>query len=223
MTLADGSSIEADLLVVGIGVTPDTTIAEAAGAGADEVQHHARAPTTREALHLLRGLGVGLERLVRAVLLGEVELVLPDVQRDDPGRGELTQELQGDVPETARADDDSGRSATKRGGTLLIAWYGVSAASVRDAARTGSRSPIGTRWRGVSTTMNSAIAPLVPSPGEIIPFRHRFSDPSAHISHTPQPQHPYSITACPTSTPVAPSPSSSTTPAGSCPNVIGIG
>ena len=44
----------------------------------------------------------------------------------------------------------------------------------------------------------------------------------AHLAHAAT-QHPYSITACPTSTPVAPSPSSSTTPAGSCPNVIGIG
>ena len=35
MTLADGSSIEADLLVVGIGVTPDTTLAEAAGLRTD--------------------------------------------------------------------------------------------------------------------------------------------------------------------------------------------
>ena len=35
MTLADGSSIEADLLVVGIGVTPDTALAEAAGLRTD--------------------------------------------------------------------------------------------------------------------------------------------------------------------------------------------
>ena len=35
VTLADGSSIEADLLVVGIGVTPDTTLAEAAGLRTD--------------------------------------------------------------------------------------------------------------------------------------------------------------------------------------------
>ena len=35
VTLADGSSIEADLLVVGIGVAPDTTLAEAAGLRTD--------------------------------------------------------------------------------------------------------------------------------------------------------------------------------------------
>jgi 3-phenylpropionate/trans-cinnamate dioxygenase ferredoxin reductase component len=35
VTLAGGSSIEADLLVVGIGVTPDTTLAEAAGLRTD--------------------------------------------------------------------------------------------------------------------------------------------------------------------------------------------
>ena len=35
MTLADGSSIEADLLVVGIGVTPDTALADAAGLRTD--------------------------------------------------------------------------------------------------------------------------------------------------------------------------------------------
>ena len=35
VTLADGSSIEADLLVVGIGVTPDTTLADAAGLRTD--------------------------------------------------------------------------------------------------------------------------------------------------------------------------------------------
>jgi NADPH-dependent 2,4-dienoyl-CoA reductase/sulfur reductase-like enzyme len=35
VTLADGSSIEADLLVVGIGVTPDTSLAEAAGLSTD--------------------------------------------------------------------------------------------------------------------------------------------------------------------------------------------
>jgi 3-phenylpropionate/trans-cinnamate dioxygenase ferredoxin reductase subunit len=36
VTLADGSSIEADLLVVGIGVTPDTALAEAAGLRTDD-------------------------------------------------------------------------------------------------------------------------------------------------------------------------------------------
>jgi NADPH-dependent 2,4-dienoyl-CoA reductase/sulfur reductase-like enzyme len=35
VTLADGSSIEADLLVVGIGVTPDTSLAEGAGLSTD--------------------------------------------------------------------------------------------------------------------------------------------------------------------------------------------
>ena len=71
-----------------------------------------------------------------------------------------------------------------------MAWYGVKAASVSDAARIGSRSSIGTKWRGVSTIMYSAIAPCVPRPGEIIPFKHRFSEPSAHIAHTPHPQQP---------------------------------
>ena len=49
VTLADGSSIEADLLVVGIGVTPDTALAEAAG-----LTHRQRHRRRRPAAHAPR-------------------------------------------------------------------------------------------------------------------------------------------------------------------------
>jgi 3-phenylpropionate/trans-cinnamate dioxygenase ferredoxin reductase subunit len=45
VTSADGSSVEADVIVVGIGVTPDTTLAEAAGLSIDDgvlVDEHLR-------------------------------------------------------------------------------------------------------------------------------------------------------------------------------------
>ena len=53
------------------------------------------------------------------------------------------------------------------GSERLIAWYGVRPASVSGTVLTGSRSPIGTRWRGESTIMNSANAPGAPRPGRI--------------------------------------------------------
>ena len=53
---------------------------------------------------------------------------------------------------------------TSRGSDRFTAWYGVSAASVRGAASTGSRSPIGTRWRADGTIMNSAMPPSAPRP-----------------------------------------------------------
>jgi hypothetical protein len=44
------------------------------------------------------------------VLLGERELVLADVQCDHPGRRELTEKLNGDVPKATGTDDHRGRS-----------------------------------------------------------------------------------------------------------------
>jgi hypothetical protein len=76
----------------------------------DEVQDHRRAPTASKALDLLGGLGVGRESLMGTVLLGERELVVADVQRDHPGRRELTEKLNGDVPKTTGTDDHRGRS-----------------------------------------------------------------------------------------------------------------
>ena len=50
---------------------------------------------------------------MRTDLLGEVELLLRDVEGDDPRGGEVPQHLDGDVPQAARADHDGGRAAEK--------------------------------------------------------------------------------------------------------------
>lgn len=55
------------------------------------------------------------------------------------------------------------------GSARLTAWYGVSPASVSETFCTGSRSPRGTRCRGLSTIMYSAIDPGLPSPGGWMP------------------------------------------------------
>ena len=57
---------------------------------------------------------------------------------------------------------------TSFGSDGLIAWYGVSPASVSGTFRTGSRSPSGTRCRQLGTSMYSAIAPGAPRPGQSI-------------------------------------------------------
>ena len=51
------------------------------------------------------------------------------------------------------------------GSEFLIAWYGVSPASVSDTFCTGSSPSSGTRCRSLSTIMYSAIDPGAPSPG----------------------------------------------------------
>jgi hypothetical protein len=61
------------------------------------------------------------------------------------------------------------------GREVLMAWYGVRPASVSDTFSTGSRSPSGTRWRGSSTIMYSAMEPGAPSPGGWIPSAAAFS------------------------------------------------
>ncbi len=60
---------------------------------------------------------------------------------------------------------------TSFGSERLIAWYGVRPASVSGTDVTGSRPSSGTRWRGLSTIMYSAIAPGAPSPGGKMPSR----------------------------------------------------
>ena len=66
-------------------------------------------------------------------------------------------------------------TATLPGSSLdmerLIAWYGVSPASVSGTVFTGSRSPIGTTCRSESTSRYSASAPGRPSPGGMMPRR----------------------------------------------------
>ena len=57
----------------------------------------------------------------------------------------------------------------------LIAWYGVSPASVSATFLTGSRSPSGTRLRALRTIMYSAIEPGEPRPGGMIPIAAAFS------------------------------------------------
>lgn len=58
---------------------------------------------------------------------------------------------------------------TSAGSARLIAWYGVSPASVSGTAATGSSPSSGTRWRGSSTSRYSAIEPGLPSPGGWMP------------------------------------------------------
>ena len=45
-------------------------------------------------------------RVVRTDLLGELELLRPQVESDDCCRGDCLEDLDGDVTETARSDDD---------------------------------------------------------------------------------------------------------------------
>ena len=54
---------------------------------------------------------------------------------------------------------------TSLGNDGLIAWYGVSPASVRGTFETGSRSPSGTRCRWLGTSMYSAMNPGASKPG----------------------------------------------------------
>ena len=69
-----------------------------------------------------------------------------------------------------------------------MAWYGVRAASVSEAARIGSRSSMGTKWRGVSTTMYSAIAPCVPRSRRDHPVQAQVLGAiGAHLAHTTPP------------------------------------
>ena len=63
----------------------------------------------------------------------------------------------------------------------LIAWYGVSPASVSGTVRTGSRSPSGTRCRASSTIMNSAIAPGEPPAEAAVADRESFA-----VMHIPR-------------------------------------
>jgi NADPH-dependent 2,4-dienoyl-CoA reductase/sulfur reductase-like enzyme len=83
VTLADGSSVEADLLVVGIGVTPDITLAEAAGLRTDNgilVDHQLRssepdifaAGDIANAYHPLLGRHVRVEHWDNAIGQGVV-------------------------------------------------------------------------------------------------------------------------------------------------------
>lgn len=102
--------------------------------------------------------------------------------------------LNGDVPKTTGTDDRRGRSTDQSRQHARDGLVGVRAASVREAARTGSRSSMGTRWRELSTSMYSAIAPCVARPGEIL----RSGTGSwcrRHTSRTSRtPQQPYTMT-----------------------------
>jgi hypothetical protein len=62
------------------------------------------------------------------------------------------QELNGDVTESADADDDDGRSGTQARKLGLDRVVRRERGVVSGAARTGSRSPIGTSSRGDGTS-----------------------------------------------------------------------
>ncbi len=106
---------------------------------------------------------------MRADGAGEGQLLLGDVEGDDPGRGHGPQQLDGDVAEPARADDDGGAAGDElRQGPL----DGV----VRGEARVRERrGPHGVEVAerdevaGLSTTMYSAMAPGAPRPGGLMP------------------------------------------------------
>src|SRR5690606_11892776 len=85
------------------------------GLGRDEVEHRLDAPPVGHRADLLGSARLGQQDLVRADLSGELELVLRQVERDDPGRRDRAQHLDPDVTEPARADHDRGRAGAEHG------------------------------------------------------------------------------------------------------------
>ena len=119
-------------------------------------------------------------------------------------------------------------SGSSEGIDRLIAWYGVSAASLSGAAAAGSRPRCrhevpGRRHDhvlGQAAVMADATAVSAQSRAG---RWQRFSIPCTHCQHPPHPHRPYTITRSPSEPPPAPGPSPATVPAVSCPSVNGSG
>ena len=169
---------------------PHATASAPVTSGADEVQHDRRTAPARQGLDLLGSLGVGGEHLVGAVVPGEVELGGSDVQRDDAGRGELTEQLDGDVSEPTSADDHGGRAPDESRQHTLDRLVRRERCVGERGRTNGIQIPDGTDDGGCRRPCTPPSRRACPVLGEIIPVRHRFSEPSAHISHTPHPQQP---------------------------------
>ena len=87
--------------------------------GADEVQDELGPPPAEQRADVLRGVGVGEHDVVGADGGRQGQLLLGHVQGHDPGGRERPQELDRQVTQSARADDDRDRSrAQLRQGAL---------------------------------------------------------------------------------------------------------
>ena len=77
---------------------------------ADEVEHRVGAVAASCIADGFDGGGIRLECRMRSDLASECELVLADIDRDDAGRRQSPEHLDGEVAEATDADDDGGRT-----------------------------------------------------------------------------------------------------------------